>query len=152
MATYTLNTRLSRRTMLAGGAAAFGITAPIVTSPPASAASTEGDLRIALLAGRHRCATEAVIDLINEAERRHGPFAYQESEYSGRYHACLAFRKRCTEALAQARPNSIQGIVLKLRSALYCDSLYESDLDCHDETILLPALHDLERVAAGMRA
>ena len=151
MAIFTHNTRLSRRTMLASGAAAFAIAAPTIASLPAAAASTDGDLRIAVLAGRFQRATEAVIDLINEAERRHGPFAYQESEYSGRYHACLAFKEHCTEALAQARPSSVHGLVIKLRSAFYCDSLYHADLDFND-TVLLPGLHDLERLAAAMRA
>lgn len=152
MADAILNTRLSRRSMLGAGAATAAFGFPSFASLPTTAASTGGDLRVAVLAERHRRATDAVIEMINEAERRHGPFAYQEPAYNGRYHACLAFRKRCTEALAQAHPTSIRGAVFKLRSAFYCDSLYEADLDCNDETVLLPALHDLERLAADMRA
>ena len=136
--------------MLAGGAVTAIIAAPGLASLPTTAASTDGDLRVAVLAERYQRASEAVIDLINEAERRHGPFAYQEPGHSGRYHACLAFRERCTEALARTRPTSIQGLLLKMRSAFYCDSLHEADLDCN-EKILIPALRDLEHLAVGIR-
>lgn len=152
MADAILNTRLSRHTMLGAGAATAAFTVPSLASLPATAANSDNDLQIAVLAGHHRRATDAVIDLINETERRYGPFAYEEPEHSRPYHACLALRTRCTEALAQAHPTSIQGTVLKLRAAFYCDSLYEADLDCNDENILLTALQDLERLAADITA
>ena len=73
MAEPTLSTRLSRRSMLAGGAAAA---LPAITVLPA-AANIEDDARIAILAARYRRATAELVDWVEEAERRHGPFAYE---------------------------------------------------------------------------
>jgi len=143
MATLTLSTRLSRRAMLAGSAA---IAIPTVATLTALAARADGDARIAVLAERYRQATDALVGWIDEAERRDGPFAYNEPEYSARYEQLVALDNRCTQALAKARPSSIRGLVLKLRAAFYCDSLRKAQPDC-DTTILLPALHDLERLA-----
>ncbi|WP_420347604.1 hypothetical protein [Pelagibius sp.] len=143
MATPTLSTGLSRRAMLAGGAA---IAIPTAAPLAALAARVDGDTRVAMLAERYRQATDALVGWIAEAERRDGPFAYNEPEYSARYRELVALGNRCTLALAEARPSSIRGLVLKLRPAFYCDTLRKAQADC-DTTILLPALHDLERLA-----
>lgn len=149
MATPTFSTGLSRRTMLAGGAAAAILpptALPSATLPAAAvpqAANADGDHHIALLAGHYRQAIDALTDWIDMAERRDGPFAYNEPEYSARYHQLIALEERCAEA--RARPAGIRGLVFKLRPAFHCDSLYRAKLDC-DERVLLPALHDLERL------
>ena len=144
MAEPSLSTRLSRRSMLVGGAVTT-IAAPTFAALPAAA---EDDARIAVLAAHYRQTTTALVDWIDEVERRHGPFAYEAlPEYRGRYEALAALDQRCTEALARAWPATLHGLVLKLRPAFYCDSLYDAEPDC-DADILLAALHDLERLAA----
>ena len=144
MAEPTLSTRLSRRSMLAGGAAAA---LPAVTLLPAAAGS-DNDARIAVLAARYRRATAELVHWVEAAERRHGPFAYERrAEYRGRYDALVVLDRLATEALARARPASLRGLVLKLRPAFYCESLYDAEPDC-DADILIAALHDLERLAA----
>ena len=154
MAESSLSTRVSRRSMLAGGVAAlvpaFDPTfAASLSSGPDLAAATAGEARIALLAARYRRAAAALVDWIDEAERRHGPLAYERRpEYRGRYAALAALDRRCSEALARARPASLRGLVLKLRPAFYCDSLYDAEPDC-DASILIAALHDLERLAGN---
>ena len=143
MAEPSLNTRLSRRSMLAGGAAAV---IPSIASPPVVGAGAEDDARIAALALRYRKTTTALVDWVTEAERRHGPLAYENRpEYRARYAELVARDRLSTAALAQARPTSLRGVVLKLRPAFYCDSLYGAEADC-DADILLSALHDLERL------
>ncbi len=144
MAEPTLSMRLSRRSMLASGAAAT-IAVPTFAALPAAA---EDDARIAVLAARYRRATAELVHWVEAAERRHGPFAYERrAEYRGRYDALVVLDRLATEALARARPASLRGLVLKLRPAFYCESLYDAEPDC-DADILLAALHDLERLAA----
>ena len=146
MAEPTINTRLSRRSMLAGGTAAAPV--PALTALPATIG--DSDARIAALAARYRQATTALVECVTEAERRHGPFAYEDRpEYRLRYEALIALDRRCTEALARSRPASLRSLVLKLRPAFYCDTLYDAAPDC-DAEILLSALHDLERLAANI--
>ena len=145
MAEPTLSTRLSRRSMLTGASLA----AARPTAMLAPAAGVTDDARIAVLAARYRRAAAALVDWVEAAERRHGPFAYERRpEYRGGYEALLARDRRCTAALARARPASLRGLLLKLRPAFYCDSLYDAVPDC-DADILLAALHDLERLAEG---
>ena len=147
MAEPTLSTRLSRRSMLAGGAAAA---LPAITVLPA-AESSEDDARIAILAARYRRATAELVEWVEEAERWHGPFAYERrAEYRRRYDRLVSLDRLSTEALARARPASLRGLVLKLRPAFYCDSLYDAEPDC-DADILIAALHDLERLAEDAR-
>ncbi len=148
MADPTLSTRLSRRSMLAGGTAA--LTVPAIPALPAAAvrACGDSDARIATLAARHRRATTALVAWVTEAEHRHGPFAYEtRPEYCARYEALATLDRLATEALARSRPASLRGLVLKLRPAFYCETLYDAEPDC-DADILLSALHDLERLAA----
>ena len=150
MAETSLSTRVSRRSMLGGGlaAATFGPSFAGTFSPGPDLADTAArEARIALLAARYRRAAAALVDWVEAAEQRHGPLAYERRpEYRGRYAALAALDRRCTEALARARPASLRGLVLKLRPAFYCDSLYDAEPDC-DANILIAALHDLERLA-----
>ena len=144
MAEPSLSTRLSRRSMLAGAAL------PAVATLPGAAIGVCGDsdARIATLAARYRRTTTALVEWITEAEQRHGPFAYEtRPEYLARYEALAALDRMATEALARSRPASLRGLVLKLRPAFYCDTLYDAVPDC-DADVLLSALHDLERLAA----
>ena len=129
-----------------GGAAAWG--APGDAARGASGAA-EDEARIARLAARYRRASAALVDWVEAAERRGGPLAYlRRPAWRGRYEALAARDRRCTEALARARPASLRGVVLKLRPAFYCDDLREAEADC-DADILLAALGDLERLAGG---
>ena len=149
MADPTLSTRLSRRSMLAGGTAALTVSATPAL-PMASSAYGDSDARIATLAARHRRTTTALVDWVIEAERRHGPFAHENRpEYRARYEALATLDRMATEALAKSRPASLRGLVLKLRPAFYCDTLYDAEPDC-DADILLAALHDLERLATPL--
>ena len=147
MADPTLSTRLSRRSMLACGTAAATLPA-IPALPVASSAYGDSDARIATLAARYRRTTTALVDWVTKAERRHGPSAHEnQPEYRARYETLATLDRLATEALARSRPASLRGLVLKLRSAFYCDTLYAAAPDC-DADILLSALHDLERLAA----
>ncbi len=156
MADTSLSTRVSRRSMLAGGVAAAlpGGGGAFVPSPAASfaagpdlAGAAAGEARIALLGARYRRVTAALVDWVEAAERRHGPLAYERRPaYRRRYEALVRLDRACTAALARARPASLRGLVLKLRPAFYCDSLYDAEPDC-DADILIAALHDLERLA-----
>ena len=146
MAEPTLSTRLSRRSMLA--AAPLAAALPRVALPAADPGAAE-DARIAVLAKDYRRAAAALVDWVEAAERRHGPLAYErQPAYRRRYAALADLDRRCTEALARARPASLRGLVLKLRPAFYCDSLCEAEPDC-DADILMAALRDLERLAAA---
>ncbi len=137
--------------MLAGGTAALTVPA-ILTLPAAVRACGDSDARIATLAARHRRTTTALVDWVTEAERRHGPFAYENRpEYRARYEALVAIDRLATEALARSHPASLRGLVLKLRPAFYCETLYDAAPDC-DADILLSALRDLERLAANTAA
>ena len=108
----------------------------------------DSDARIAALAARYRRTTAALVVWVTETEHHHGPFAYEtRPEYRARYEALATLDRMATEALARSRPASLRGLVLKLRSAFYCDTLYAAVPDC-DADILLSALHDLERLAA----
>ena len=151
MAEPTLSTRLSRRTMLAGAALAAawpGVALPAAAARAADARAGD-DARIALLAARYRRAWAELVQWIDLAERRHGPLAYEaRPAYRGRYAALVARERRCTAALARARPASLRGLVLKLRPAFHCDDLRDAAPDC-DVEVLLAALGDLERLAAG---
>ncbi len=143
MAELTLSTRLSRRSMLAGAA-----TLPAIPALPAGAYG-DSDVRIAALAARFRRTTTALVDWVTEAERRHGPLAYENRpEYLARYETLVALDRKTTEALARSRPASLRGLVLKLRPAFYCDTLYAAAPDC-DADVLMSALHDLERLAVS---
>ena len=147
MADPTLSTRLSRRSMLACGTAAATLPA-IPALPVASSAYGDSDARIATLAARYRRTTTALVDWVTETERRHGPLAHENRpEYRTRYETLATLDRMATEALAKSRPASLRGLVLKLRPAFYCDTLYAAAPDC-DADILLSALHDLERLAA----
>ena len=162
MADTSLSTRVSRRSMLAGGVAAAlpgggGVFAPSSAgsfansfSPgPDLAGVAAGEARIALLGARYRRVTAALVDWVEAAERRHGPLAYERRPaYRRRYEALVRLDRACTAALARARPASLRGLVLKLRPAFYCDSLCEAEPDC-DADILMAALRDLERLAAA---
>ena len=148
MAEPSLSTRLSRRSMLAGGTAAVALPA-IPALPVAIGARGDSDDRIATLAARYRRTTAALVDWVTEAEQRHGPFAYEtRPEYRARYEALATLDRLATEALARSRPASLRGLVLKLRPAFYCDTLYDAAPDC-DADILLSSLHDLERLAVN---
>ncbi len=146
MAEPTHSTRLSRRSMLAGAPLVAAL--PGVALPAADPGAAD-DARIAVLAARYRRAAAALVDWVEAVERRHGPLAYERRpEYRQRYAALADLDRRCTEALARARPASLRGLVLKLRPAFYCDSLCEAEPDC-DADILMAALRDLERLAAA---
>ena len=144
MAGFTLSTRLSRRSMLTGGAAAV---LPGVAALPRASLAGEGE--IAALAARYEQAMAELLDWIDAAERRHGPLAHERrAAYRGRTDALRTRERRATEALARARPASLRGLVRKLRPAFYCETLCEAAPDC-DAEILLAALCDLERLAEG---
>ena len=81
MAGFTLSTRLSRRSMLTGGAAAVF---PGVAALPTASLAGEGE--IAALAARYEQAMAELLDWIDAAERRHGPLAYERrAAYRGRF-------------------------------------------------------------------
>ena len=146
MADSSLSTRVSRRSMLAGGVAAA---LPVGGASPVLAGAVVGDARIARLAARYRRAMADLLDWVEAAERRHGPLAYERlPAYRGRYEALVRLDRICTAELVRARPGSLRGLVLKLRPAFYCDSLYDAEPDC-DAEVLVAALHDLERLAGG---
>ena len=143
--------RLSRRSMLAGGALAA---LPGFAARPAVAldAAGDGEARIAALAARFRQAVADLFDWMDVTEERHGPLAYEvRPEYRGRYDVLRAREAQACDALARARPASVRGLVLKLRPAFECESLCDAGPDC-DSAILLPALRDLERLADGVIA
>ena len=162
MADCPFITRVSRRSMLAGGAAVLlpgigGLAGPggeAAWGAPGDAAcyasgAAEDEARIARLAARYRRASAALVDWVEAAERRHGTLAYERRpELRGRYRALAARDRRCTRALARARPGSLRGVVLKLRPAFYCEDLREAEADC-DAEVLLAALGDLERLVGG---
>ena len=145
MAEPTFGKKLPRRSLLAGGAAVSGISA--VGAFPNPATGADDDVRIAALSARYRRANAALIDWIDATERRYGPLAYQNRpECRSRHDELAALERLATEALAQARPGGLEGLVLKLRPAFYCDTLYDAEPDCNAE-LLIAALHDLERLA-----
>lgn len=158
-------TPTNRRRLLAGGAlvlsgaALSGTVLPgaalkgatLAIPSPARAGGTDSDAAVARLADRYRRAISALTEWIGEAERLHGPFAYEEHPaYTERYRALCALDDVATAALARARPATVRGLVLKLRPAFYCDSLADARMDC-DTTVLMPALRDLERLAGTDR-
>ncbi len=148
MAGSAPSTRISRRCTLAGGAAALALPAAAARTPVDARGNS--DARIAFLAARYRRSMDALVDWIDFAEQRHGPLAYRERpEYRARYEELVAIDRLHTTALAQARPTSLRGLVLKLRPAFYCRTLYDAEPDC-DAAILVPALWDLEWLA-GLR-
>ncbi len=152
MAAPTLNTSISRRTMLAGGAAVLA--APAMALPGIAAfaalpgaAPPDPDARLTALARQYRQATADLTGWIAAVERRHGPGAYDaRPELRRPYAALLAREDRALAALAAARPDSVRGLAIKLRAAFYCDDLRDAEPD-HIPTLLSPALGDLERLA-----
>ncbi len=102
---------------------------------------------MATLAGQYRRAVAETARWIAAVERRHGPCAYDERpELRRPYAALLAREDRVTAALADARPDGVTGLAVKLRAAFYCDDLCAAE-PYHNPTLLLPALGDLERLA-----
>ena len=160
MAEAILSTRLSRRSMLAGGAVGLlpGVAvgaggAPWAASGAAGGGPAEGEsaARIAVLAARYRQASAALFDWMDATEARHGPLAYERRpEYRARTETLLALEAANCAALAQARPAGLPGLVLKLRAAFECDHLRDATVES-DSAILLPGLRDLERLAGGGR-
>ena len=146
MAEPSLITNLTtRRRLLAGGALALSGT--VLPGAVPAIAGTDSDAAVALLADRYRWVANALVDWIGEAERLHGPFAYEEHPaYTERYHELCALDDASIAALARARPATVRGLVLKLRPAFYCDSLYDAQTDC-DTAVWMSALRDLERLA-----
>ncbi|NIA68494.1 hypothetical protein HBA54_07800 [Pelagibius litoralis] len=142
MAAFSFSTSFSRRTMLA----ALPATALSPATHPARTLADGGDREVARLAADYRRAATALTGWIALAEGRDGPFAYEEPQYSARYEALCAHELRCAEALARARPAGMGGLLIKLRVAFHCDDLCAAMMDS-DDTILRPALRDLERLA-----
>ena len=144
MATHTLSTRVSRRAIIAGGAAAA---LPAVAALTA-AADTEPLRRLAALARQYGRAIDDLTDWIDLVETRYGPGAYdQRPDCQPRYAELIAREDRAVAQLAAARPESVAGLAVKLRAAFWCDDLRHATEDCNPD-ILLPALADLERLAA----
>ena len=164
MAEAILSTRLSRRSMLAGGAVGLlpGVAAGAGGAPWAASgaaggaagggrAEGESAARMAVLAARYRQASAALFDWMDATEARHGPLAYERRpEYRARTEALLALEAATCAALAQARPAGLTGLVLKLRAAFECDHLRDATVES-DSAILLPGLRDLEWLAGVRR-
>lgn len=141
MATPTLSTTVSRRTILASTAAA--LTATLAAFPAASRTiGHANDARLALLAGRYRRAEAALYRWIDRAERGHGMVCYS----TPRYRALCDRADGLFAELAHTRPDSIAGLAVKLRAGIFYDSAGVVPRDC-DGRLLAPILDDLDRLA-----
>jgi hypothetical protein len=145
MASTSSITNFSRRAILAGApvAAVGGMAAR------ALAAGATGDARLAILAADYRRTAAGIDDLLDRFARRYGPGAWPDSAPGeADYERLIAHEDRVLTALAGTSPDSVAGLAVKLRVATWCDDLAEARGGEPLETVFLPALRDLERLAA----
>lgn len=144
MATATLSTSLSRRSMLAGGTVAFAV--PAVALTPV-AAPAEADARLAALEAAYWRNLRRIHALIDEAERH--DCTWLEPPYAECYDHLAAREARLVAAIAETAPDGIAGLATKMRVATLSEDLVNAPQGDLLTAVFLPALSDLGRLAAG---
>lgn len=107
-----------------------------------------GDVRIAELATAFWQVVDDQVRYIDEAERIGGVLAYElDDTFRTPYEQLVAREKRVLAALAKVRPNSLAGLIAKMRVACVCKHLNQAAQGNLIEEVFFPALTDLERLA-----
>lgn len=132
----------ARRVFLKGSLAA-------VTIGGAPAAGAGGDAKLAVLAAAYWRNLGRIHGLIDTAERRDGACAWLGPPYAARYDELAAWEARLIAAIAGTPPDSIAGLATKMRVATLSADLESGSQGDLLTTVFLPALSDLDRLAAG---
>ena len=141
MATATLSTGVSRRSMIAGAVSAAVPSLAVPATDPA-------DARLAALARAYWRTVGEIHALIDEAERRHGVGGWMEGAYAQAYGRLAEREARTVAAIAATPPGSIVGLATKMRVATLCHDGHGGPSGDILETVFHPALADLDRLAA----
>ena len=116
---------------------------------PASGVYGNDDARVAELAVAFWQVADEQIRFIDEAERIGGILAYElDDGFRIPYEQLVAYEKRVLAALANTRPNSLAGLIIKMRVACACEHLTQASDGSLIEEVFFPALTDLEHLGS----
>lgn len=136
----------TRRRFLQGSALSLGLSSAVA---PALSVYSDGDARIAELAITFWRLADEQMRFIDEAERIGGVLAYElNDDFRVIYEQLVAREEYVLAALASVSPNSLAGLITKLRVACVCEHLTKAAEGSLIEEVFFPALSDLEAICA----
>jgi hypothetical protein len=104
---------------------------------------------LAELAGDYWRTAARIDGLTDRLGRRYGPGPWPDgAAEDALYDRLVAHEDRVLAAIAWTAPDSVAGLAIKMRVATWCDDLAEAGAGEPMETVFLPALYDLKRLAA----